>query len=370
MNSGDYLIDTDGEKTPYRVEELLATGDVHQVVRAHDDREDRDVALRAILYGEQPDEEHIAYLRAGFRARWEFLEAVADTDLVSEPVEWLEVETSPVDEPPEPLIVCELVEGPTLYDWVVGEHEEGLAPRRALAMADRIAAFVGQAHDAGWLWRDFDPRRFVLQQNQTLRAVSLSAVLPRTGVDVTAAGINADYTAPEVRGESAEELRRPAADLYGLGALLSFLLTGEEPRHRVESPLSYQAHERIRQLDEPGLELLIARLLQPMADRRLNTAGQLRQFCSVDDLPDRQTSGFEDCELPAPWEGLDIDNPRANRGLQSNISAGPLVSMPRQQEHQRQRQHQREGTGDLDWKVIVAVVVVTLLLVVAAILVS
>lgn len=364
MNPGEHLVDKQGDPTPYRVDELVATGDHHQIVRAHDETTDRDVALRAILYDTDSDE-HVAARRSELKAQYNALEAVNGYEGAVEPIEWLEVDTSPVERVPEPLLVVQYVEGPTLHDWIVDEHPTGISPQRALSIIDQLAEMLEVFHDAGWLWRDFDPKGFVVQEDNRVCAVSPTAALRQNGVH-TPAGIeiNPNYTAPEIRDAPPENLRRPAADLYGLGALASFLLTGQPPRHRVESPLSYTAHQRLRELELEGLELLVAKLVQPMAKGRLSTARQLRQYCSVDRLPDASSEGFEDCKLPAPWEGLDIEDPEHNRGLNSKISAGPLVSMRSEDSNSTQTQEQPE----LDWKLVAVVAVAAAVVLIAIVL--
>ncbi len=329
MKPGKRLIDRQQGETPYRVEELIATGDHYQIAGAHDEDRDRGVALRAILYDGESDAEVVAGHRAALKRQWRFLEDLSDVGLVVRGDAWLELDESPIDRPPEPIIVCERIDGVTLYDWICEEHPRGVDPARALAMIGEVADFLAVAHRKKWLWRDFDPRRFVVDDEERLRAVSIGRVIKR-GAPLQAGQleINADYVAPEIREEMTGKLQRPAADIYGVGALMSFLLTGEEPRHRVESPLSYRAYERIQELQMPGIELLLARLLQPLAKKRLGRAEKLRAFCDVDTLPTREMKGFEMCTLPAPWLGLDIENPAENKGLGSSLSSGPLVSVP------------------------------------------
>lgn len=364
MEPGDHLIDESGEQTPYRVEGLVASGEHHQIARGRDTEAGRDVVLRTVLYGSEPTDDHVEIRRTRLRREYNFLEDLDGAGVAPEPIEWLEVQASPVDRPPEPVVVCEEIEGPMVSDRIAEDHPEGVEPAVALDWLDQLGEFARQCHEAGWLWRDFDPRRFRIEEDGRLRAVSTGAVVPLTGefpVDEHAP-VNPDYTAPEVRRDLEAQLKRPAADLYGIGALASFVLTGQQPRHRVESPLSYTAHQRLKEHGVDGLELLVARLLQPMAKHRLQSAEQLGRYTgSLEDLPSEEDEGFEDCKLPAPWEGLDIDNPDDNLGLKSQISSGPLVSVPDAGD---------DSQAGLDWKTVVAVVVVFVAVVTVAVLVG
>ena len=327
MESDEILQNAAGEATSLRVTGLICDGERYQIAAATDEERGEEVALRAIAYGDD-GQESIRRRRRSLRRQWEFLNDVAQSGVAPEPIEWLEVADSPVDDPPEPVLVCERVDGPTLYDWVVDEHPRGIEPVVALKMLAQLVDFLDVAHRNKWLWRDFDPRRLVVVEQRDLRAISIGRVVRRgEAMEGDELEVNADYTAPEIRDEKTGKLQKPPADMYGLGALLSFMVTGEEPRHRVESPLSYRAYERIQEWDVPGLELLIARLLQPLAKKRVRTAGKLRAYCDVESLPTREDKGFGMCTLPAPWLGLDIENPSEHKGLGSSLSSGPLVSV-------------------------------------------
>ena len=328
MDTGEYLIDSSGEATSYRVDSLLAAGGRYQIAAAYDEKRERSVAVRAILYGEEISDAEVEERRAALKREWNFLQAVEDCGVAPDPYDWLEVKDSPIDEPTEPLIVCERIEGKNLYDWIIEEHPDGLHPRRALPMIAGLVDLLVMAHREKWLWRDFDPRRLIVDEDEAIRAVDIGRVIKRK-MALTAGQleINTDYVAPEIREEMTGKLQRPAADLYGVGALLSFVLTGEEPRHRVESPLSYSAYEKVQAFGLPGIELLLARLLQPLAKKRIGRAEKLRSFWELDSLPTKETKGFGMCVLPAPWLGLDIENPETNKGLRSNLSSGPLVSV-------------------------------------------
>ncbi len=375
MNPGDHLVDVERGQTSYRVEDALEVGERFQIAELYDEEEQRVVVARAILYGDESlDEAGVERRRVGLRRQWRFLEALGGQSLVPEPVDWVEVELSPVEMPPEPLLICEKIDGPTLYEWITDEFPRGMDVDRALELLTSLVAFLEAAHQERWMWRDFDPRRFRIADGQ-ICAVSLGGILEvGEDGDVGEGALNIDYIAPELRDGAPAKMQHPAADLYGAGALLSFLLSGEEPRHRVESPLSYEAYERIEERDIPGVDLLLARLLQPMAEKRLSSAEQLLDYCDVDALPTREDEGFEQCELPAPWLGLDMEDPEKNRGLRSRLSAGPLVSMKREGGQKADPSQKPtpgdEGPGELDWRMVAVVVVATLLIVAVGIIVG
>ena len=310
----------------YEPRQLIGEEETFQRVEAVDD-EGHKVEWRTALYDSE-DRAEVVARRSLLRHQYRCMEALDEVAVVPSALAWFEVDDSPVEMGPEPVLQCERIEGPTLYEWMKTHAPDGVAPERALEWVDAIAEMVEAVHDKGWLWRDFDPRGWVVLEDEELRPWSVSAALRKgPGPGSSGAVVNEDYTAPEVRRDEDGTHRKATADIYGLGALLSFLLSGIEPRHRVESPVSYPAYERIQEQGLAGLELLLGATLQPLADKRLGQMEQLRAHLSVETLPTENSEEFADKHLPAPWIGLELDDPGSNRGLRSNISSGPLVSM-------------------------------------------
>ncbi len=375
MNPGDPLIDNEQGETAFRPVELIEAGEHYQIARAVDEENERQVAVRAIVYDDDATDEYIARRRASLSRQWELMEVLAETRVTPEPIAYLELPESPVERPPEPVLVCELIDGPTLYDWVVDHYPEGLDPEGALAILADLTDWLTEVHAEKWLCRGFDPRRFRVEgadsegQQIRVRRVSLhNASKWKEPLDKEQLAANHAYVAPEIRDEVSGKLQRPAADLYGLGALLSFLLTGEEPRHRVESPLSFDAYERVQSYELPGLEILLARLLQPLAKNRLSRAQLLRPYCSMDGLPTREERGFEMSMLPAPWLGVEIDDPETNRALRSKLSAGPLVSVAQDKEVEAEESSEEELEQEFNWPFLIVLVLITAIVVAMALL--
>ena len=72
------------------------------------------------------------------------------------------------------------------------------------------------------------------------------------------------------------------------------------------------------------MRLLIARCLQPLAQKRFASARKLLASCEPDNLPKLSDPDFGLVGLPAPWDGPEgMDN----RALRSKLSPGPLVSV-------------------------------------------
>ncbi|RAL21768.1 hypothetical protein DL240_13025 [Lujinxingia litoralis] len=313
----------------YQVSALVAERDELQVVALTEESTSAERLGLAIHYDEArlQDVAYVATRREQLSHLAEYLEELAAGGVVARKIALLELDQGPGGAG-EPLLVVEACKGTSLLKAVEERWPQGMPAELALQLMARLGDLLVATHQAGYYWRDFDPRRFVLTEDLELRAQLPGAVVSK-GVKLKPWQLSTHpaYTAPEVRDEASGTMLRSAADIYGAGALMSFLLSGEEPRARVESPLSYTAYERIEALELPGLTLLLARTLQPLAKKRFGRAEVFRKYLALDALPTREMKGFGMVMLPAPWLGLEMENPEKNRALKSHLSSGPLISV-------------------------------------------
>jgi serine/threonine protein kinase len=343
MADDKFLIDADTGQERFRVRRMLASGRSYQIVLADDtERDDRRVCVRAIHYDSDrlDDEDYRTGQREALDAQKRFLEQV-DSTLLPEPVALFRASSDEAGFEDEPVLVCEYIEGETLFEWVQREHDERLEPAGALGIFRDLVQFLITVHGQGYIFRDLDPRHFIVDPDGRPDGRQDGRLVGVVGFgNATQKGKrpnphtmdydNAVYVAPEARAERSGKMLRPAADSYGLGVLLSFLLTGEEPREVVENPLTLDAYERLSNLEPSGLALIVARLIQPLAKKRFGRLERLLPFVSLDGLPTAQTKGFGMLLLPAPFSGG--EDPGNNRALKSKLSAGPLISVDDQPE--------------------------------------
>jgi serine/threonine protein kinase len=339
MTRDNFLIDAGDGTQRFRALELLATGRSHQIVRVEEAASDgaRSLCARAALYDAErtDDADYMQGRREAMEAERRFLQEV-ESPLLPEPVAFfratldatLGTTTDEAGFEGEPVLVCEWREGLTIFEWIRREHPEGCDPTKALEMLGELVEFLTAVHKAGYVYRDLDPRHFIVDADGALvGAVGFGNATPRAerpnphkfAYDAS------PYVAPEIRGDRSGTMLRPAADSYAVGALMSFILTGEEPRTVVENPLGHLAYERLSNLDPPGLALLVARLIQPHAKNRVGRMERLAKYTTPDGLPTMHTKGFGMLLLPAPFSG--VEDPKNNRALKSKLSAGPLISV-------------------------------------------
>ncbi len=330
MIPGSFLVDATRGEERFRVHELLHVGRSYQILLAKDTHlEDKIVCVKAILYDNDRlnDDEYVQGRRKALREEMEFL--TLKSPLLPDPVDWIEIADSPLGLGNEPILVYEYQHGPTLYELIEERHPHGIAPLRALRIFGAIARFLGEIHEAGYVFRDLDPRHIIVGLDDIIHVTGCgNATKMGERPNPYKADLNFAYVAPEIRNEVSGQMLRRAADVYALGALMSFMLTGEEPRASVENPLTKDAFDDLSNTEPPGISLIVARCLQPLAKNRFTHIRKMLPYLDPETLPTPVTEGFGLILLPTPFKGAERPDSQ-NRALKSKLSAGPLISVER-----------------------------------------
>jgi DNA-binding beta-propeller fold protein YncE/predicted Ser/Thr protein kinase len=254
----------------HRIEEVAGRGGMGVVYRATQLALDRTVALKVIAPGLIEDD--------GMRKRFVRESKVAAS----------------IDHPNVIPIYYAGEEGGVAYiamRYVAGDdlrslvrRERKLEPRRAARLIAQVAAALDAAHAAGLVHRDVKPANVLLGPDEhvyltdfglTKHALSIGgATKPGHWVGTL------DYVAPEqIRGERVDA----RADIYALGCVLYYALTGRVPFDRESDEARLWAHlsedppkpsEREQRLS-PELDEVIARALAKQPDDRFPSAGDL-----------------------------------------------------------------------------------------------
>jgi len=137
-----------------------------------------------------------------------------------------------------------LVEGVDLADLV--RREGPLAPARIGSMISAIAAGLDAAHGRGLIHRDVKPSNILVEEGPGAERVFITDFGISMSIEgesqVTASGEflgSPDYAAPEHISDESIDAR---ADIYSLGAVAYFLLTGEPPFANRSAPAKLVAH--------------------------------------------------------------------------------------------------------------------------------
>jgi serine/threonine-protein kinase len=206
--------DVIGER--YEVEQLVGTGGMSSVYRAHDRVLERDVALK-VLHERLNDQKDIVD-RFGREAK--LVAGLSHQNIVAV--------IDRGDHDGRPFIVLEFIPGENLKQ-LVGRNGP-LHVERALELAIEIARGLSFAHQKGFVHRDVKPQNVLLNAKGEAKVTDFGIARPLEASDgETATGTvlgTCDYIAPEqAQGRRVDE----HSDIYSLGIVVYELLTGEVP---------------------------------------------------------------------------------------------------------------------------------------------
>src|SRR4051812_42267177 len=262
---GDVLSDR------YELEELVGTGGMSSVFRAHDRLLDRKVALKILHEQYTADEDYVERFKREARS----VAALSHPNIVTV------IDRGEHGE--RQFIVFEYVEGENLKRLI---ERRGPAPvANALELAIQIARGLSFAHQQGLIHRDVKPQNVLLNGDGRAkvtdfgiaRSLNVQHGMTQTG---TVLGTS-DYIAPEqAQGQRVDE----HSDVYSLGVVLFELLTGEVPfagenfvavamRHINEPPPSVRAR---RSDVSPRIEAAVQRAMAKNPEDRFQT---MAEFC-------------------------------------------------------------------------------------------
>ena len=173
-----------------------------------------------------------------------------------------------------PFIVMELLSGKPLDGYVMHNRPQ---LREVLGLMRQICAGIAAAHQRNIIHRDLKPSNvFVVEVAGCVEPLAKlldfglakpATAMPDSGLAVTQAGVGVGtcgFTAPEqLEGVGDPDAR---ADVYGLGAILYFLLTGRPPYQgvTVNSVLAKQITKPPDPIDFPALGLAGAESIEPI----------------------------------------------------------------------------------------------------------
>ncbi len=272
----------------YRVLAKLGEGGMGVVYRAHDERLDRDVALKVLPAGALSDA----------TARTRLLQEARLASQLNHPhictiFDVAEEAPSagpgqPVSPPPVLFIAMELVEGHSLNERLAAG---GLPPDEVMRYGLQVADAVAYAHARGVVHRDLKcanvvitpegrakvldfglARRLAEQDLEGVTHSLVSLTAPNAVVGTLA------YMAPEqLRGQQADA----RSDVWALGVMLHEMAAGERPFHgrtsfELSSAILSEAPQPLPGRVPPALRAVIAKCLAREPGARYRTAGELR----------------------------------------------------------------------------------------------
>jgi serine/threonine-protein kinase len=200
----------------YELVELVGTGGMSSVYKAHDRLLERNVALKMLHPHYGDDEEYVERFRREARA----VAQMSHPNIVT-------VIDRGEDEGQQ-FIVFEFVDGENLKQMV--ERCGPLPARRALELGLEMAGALAFAHEHGLVHRDVKPQNVLLTPDGEAKVTDFGIARSldvEHGVTQTGTGLGtSNYLSPE---QASGKPVTTATDVYSLGIVLYELLTAEVP---------------------------------------------------------------------------------------------------------------------------------------------
>jgi serine/threonine-protein kinase len=281
----------------YELEELVGSGGMSSVYRAHDKVLDRRVALKVLHQQFTAEEEYVER----FRREARMVAGLLHQNIVTV--------IDRGEDGGSPFIVFEYVDGENLKELV---NREGRLPvDRAVELAVQIARGLAFAHANGYVHRDVKPQNVLLNGDGEAKVTDFGIARSldvKHGVTQTGTVLGtSDYIAPEqAQGQRVDE----HTDVYSLGIVLFELLTGELPfsgenfvavamQHINESPPPVST---LRPEVPPRLDAAVARALAKRPEDR---------FARMADFGRELEACLEEMRAPGGAETMVISPPPA-----------------------------------------------------------
>lgn len=203
---------------PYEILKVLGKGSMGTVFQAHDPRFDRVVALKTI------SQESLDVNGEGYMAR--FIQEAKAAGRLNHPGIVTVHDFSQGEGDTMPYLAMEYVEGTTLDDML---QDEILLPAEQVAAYIRdLADALGHAHDRGVVHRDLKPANIILTNQGQIKLMDFG-IARMDASEITHHGQlvgTPSYMSPEqIKGEKIDG----RADIFGLGVLFYYLLSGSKP---------------------------------------------------------------------------------------------------------------------------------------------
>ncbi|MEE2904402.1 MAG: serine/threonine-protein kinase [Myxococcota bacterium] len=255
----------------YEVKELLGQGGMSVVYRAFDRQLKRDVALK-VLHD---------FLAAREDARRRFQrEAIAVAQLRHQGI--VEIYDYSGDDSKEAYIVTELIEGPTLREYIdnLGQLKH---PELAVILTIVLTEALHHAHENGVIHRDLKPEKNMVTKSGNLKLLDFGIAQISGGPRLTATGTllgSPAHMAPEIIDGERSDAR---GDIFSVGTILYWLATGRLPFEAANPSALFKrildGEFEDPQMLEPkignNLSRTIKRALAPNRDERFANTSEL-----------------------------------------------------------------------------------------------
>ena len=275
-----------GKLGPYRVLEAIGHGGMGIVLRAHDTKLNRVVAIKVLA----PELAANATARKRFLREAQAAAAVSHDHVVTI---YAVEENEPSTDLPRarrgslPYLVMEFIDGQSLQQKI--DQDGHLELKEILRIGRQVAAGLAAAHEQGLVHRDVKPANILLQNAvERVQITDFGLARAKDDVGITRTGEVAgtpQYMSPEQAQGNAVDTR---SDLFSLGSVLYAMCTGRSPFRADTTVASLRRvcddTPRPIEVINPDipewLVTIIGRLLQKDPDDRFQTAVEVADVLS------------------------------------------------------------------------------------------
>lgn len=269
----------------YEIQEIIGVGGMAVVYKAHDNLENRTVAIKILKEEFTTNEE---FLRR-FKNESKAIAMLSHQNIVNV----YDVSFGDLIQ----YIVMEYIEGINLKEFI--EREGSLRWKDAVHFTLQILKGLQHAHDKGIVHRDVKPQNIMVLPDGTIKVADFGIARfarndQRTITDKAIGSVH--YISPEqARGEKTDE----KADIYSVGVMLYEMITGKLP-FQAESAVSVAIMQLQRDPQMPteingsipqGLEQITMHAMQKTPERRYQSAAEM--LCDLDKFRKDPSLTFE-----------------------------------------------------------------------------